>query len=88
MIRLRKYLERKNLWSDEKQKAAEEKAKIFVADVVKAAETIEKPLISDIFDYTFAEIPEELERQKRTMRTSSLGQDPTQAGLAAEPTAY
>ncbi len=88
MIRLKKYLERKNLWSDEKQKAAEEKAKIFVADVVKAAETIEKPLISDIFDYTYAEIPEELERQKRTLRTSSLGQDPTQAGLAAEPSTY
>jgi TPP-dependent pyruvate/acetoin dehydrogenase alpha subunit len=35
-------------------------------------------------DYTFAQpLPAELERQKTTMRTSSLGQDPGQVGLGA-----
>ena len=37
--------------------------------------------IDDIFDYTFAELPKELEIQKRTMRTHSLGQFPEQVGL-------
>lgn len=88
MIRLRKYLERKNLWSAEKQAALEEESRVKVAEVVKAAEGIERPAIDDIFDYTYAEIPEELERQKRTMRTHSLGQDPSQAGLASQPASY
>ena len=85
MIRLRKYLEGKKLWNDQKQTAQEEKAKIIVNEVVKAAEGIEVPPKSDIFDYTFAgELPAELQRQKATMRTSSLGQNPEQAGLAGE----
>ncbi len=51
--------------------------------MVKAAEGIEKPTFDDIFDYTYAALNPELERQKRTGRTSSLGQDPSQLGLAA-----
>jgi len=83
MIRLRKYLEAKNLWDDKKQAAQEEKAKTIVNEVVKAAEGIEKPTTDDIFDYTFAApLPAELETQKRTLRTASLAQHPEQAGLA------
>ena len=52
-----------------------------VAAVVKAAEGIEKPSVEDFFDHTFAELPGELEVQRRTMQTHSLGQDPEQAGL-------
>ncbi|MGH7241938.1 MAG: pyruvate dehydrogenase (acetyl-transferring) E1 component subunit alpha [Phycisphaerales bacterium] len=85
LIRLRKYLETKDLWDETKQKAAEERNKAIVAEVVKTAEGIEKPSFDDIFDYTFAAINPELEKQKRTARTSSLGQDPTQVGLATEP---
>jgi pyruvate dehydrogenase E1 component alpha subunit len=84
LIRLRKYLEKKDLWTEKLQAAAEEKARIMTAEVIKAAETIEKPTADDIFDYTFAHpLPPEIERQKRTLRTSSLGQDPEQAGLQA-----
>jgi len=83
-IRLRKYLEGKGLWDDAKQAASEEKAKAMVAQVVKNAEGIEKPSIEDIFDYTFAELNPELELQKRTMRTSSIGQEPSQVGLQSE----
>lgn len=84
MIRLRKYLEQRGLWDDATQQAAEAKAKKEVEEIVKRAEGIEPPTRDDIFDWTFAELPEEIERQKRTMRTSSLGQDPEQAGLSAK----
>lgn len=83
LIRLRKYLETKDLWDETKQKAAEERNKAIVAEVVKTAEGIEKPSFDDIFDFTFAALNPELEKQKRTARTSSLGQDPSQVGLAA-----
>jgi pyruvate dehydrogenase E1 component alpha subunit len=85
VIRLRKYLESKNLWDNQKQIAIDEQARVLVAEVVKAAETIEKPTTDDIFDYTFAmPLPAELEKQKKTLRTSSLGQEPEQAGLQRE----
>ncbi|MFN0133690.1 MAG: pyruvate dehydrogenase (acetyl-transferring) E1 component subunit alpha [Phycisphaerales bacterium] len=82
LVRLRKYLEKKDLWSEDRQKKLEERAKAIVQEVVKTAEGIEKPTADDIFDYTFAgELPAELQRQKATMRTSSLGQQPEQSGL-------
>ena len=83
IIRIRKYLEKLNLWDEPKQAKLDERAKTIVSEVVKTAEGIEKPTTDDIFDYTFATLPAELERQKRTLRTSSLGQDPEQAGLNA-----
>lgn len=82
-IRLRKYLEAKGLWDDAKQHAAEERAKAFAADIVKKSEGIAKPDASEMFDFLFAQIPDELRRQRDTMRTSSLGQDPQQVGLKA-----
>ncbi len=85
LIRLRKYLERKDLWDEARQATAMEKAKAIVVEVVKAAEGIEAPTTDDIFDWTFASpLPAEIETQKRTMRTSSLGQHPEQAGLRGE----
>jgi pyruvate dehydrogenase E1 component alpha subunit len=85
LVRLRKYLERKDLWNNDKQAKLEERAKTIVAEVVKTAEGIAKPTTDDIFDHTFAApLPKELEVQKRTLRTSSLGQDPEQAGFKSD----
>ncbi len=50
-------------------------------DVVKVALDIEKPAVADLFDYTFAQLPPELLRQKQTLRTDSIGQDPEPNGL-------
>ena len=75
IIRLRKYLTAKNLWNDAKQAALDEATKANASEVVKAAEGIAKPTTDDIFDYTFATLPKELELQKRTLRTTSLGQE-------------
>jgi pyruvate dehydrogenase E1 component alpha subunit len=84
LIRLRKYLERKGMWDDAKQTAHDEKCKLQVAEIVKNAEGIEKPVIEDIFDSTYGtELSPELQRQRATMRTTSLGQNPEQAGLGS-----
>jgi pyruvate dehydrogenase E1 component alpha subunit len=81
MIRTRKYLESKNLWTDELQAKTEQRAKAMVQDVVQAAVRTDKPTIESMFDHTFEELPQEILKQKETLRTDSIGQDPTQIGL-------
>jgi len=83
LIRLRLYLEGKGVWDDSKQEALEARAKAIVGEVVKTAEEMPKPEATDMFDYTFSDLPESLRVQRETMRTNSLGQDPSQAGLGA-----
>ena len=83
MIRTRKYLESRGLWTQEGQQQMQERAEVIVREVVAAAEGIEAPPTADFFDHMFATMPEELRRQRDTMRTSSLGQDPSQIGLRA-----
>jgi pyruvate dehydrogenase E1 component alpha subunit len=81
MVRTRKYLESKKLWDAEQQKKADEKAKVLIREVVQVAVNVPEPSTDDIFDYTFAELPPELARQKQTLRTDSIGEDPSQIGL-------
>ncbi|TVQ60284.1 MAG: pyruvate dehydrogenase (acetyl-transferring) E1 component subunit alpha [Phycisphaerales bacterium] len=83
LLRVRIYLENKKLWNDKKQTALEARAKEFVTQVVKNAEGIEAPTTDDIFDHTFATLPEQLLVQKRTLRTNGLGQFPEQETLRA-----
>jgi pyruvate dehydrogenase E1 component alpha subunit len=85
IIRLRKYLETRDAWDEKRQKQVEDRAKAIVIKAVKDFEGIEKPTTDDIFDSTFAELPEELVRQRETLRTSSIGQNPVQAGLKQSP---
>ncbi len=79
MIRLKKYLTAKGIWNEEKQRELDQAAKDNAQKVVDEAFNIVKPAVTDIFDYTYATLPPELEVQKRTMRTHSLGQ-----GVGAE----
>jgi TPP-dependent pyruvate/acetoin dehydrogenase alpha subunit len=81
IVRTRKYLQAKGLWDETQQAKAEDRARTIVHDVVQVALNIEKPATADIFDYTFEQLPEELDRQKQTMRTASIGEDPAQIGL-------
>ena len=81
LIRTRKYLEGKKLWDDTKQIALQEKTERVVTEVVKTAEGIEAPTAADFFDSMFADLPTDLKKQRDTMRTSSLGQNPEQVGL-------
>ncbi len=82
ILRLRKYLTARGLWSEAKHAESEAKAKRVAEEVVKAAEGLEKPTCDEFFDHMYAQpLPAELELQKRTLRTSSLGQNPEQVGL-------
>ena len=67
---------------------AVEKARATVHEVAEAAMNIEKPRPEDLFRNTFAELPPELVKQMQTMRTDSIGQDPTQLGLQSRPVAF
>jgi len=84
-IRTRRYLESRGLWDDAKQAALDEKAKAFATEIVRKAEGIAPPDVSEMFNYLYAEIPPELRRQRDTLRTHSLGQDPSQVGLSDQP---
>jgi pyruvate dehydrogenase E1 component alpha subunit len=79
IIRLRTFLTARKLWDDAKQAALDTAAKEDAAKVVETAFGIEKPTTDDMFDSTYATLPAELELQKRTLRTHSLGQ-----GIGAE----
>ena len=76
VIRLRAYLTSKGLWDDAKESAAQAAAKEKVAQVVKNAEGIAAPSTTDIFDYTYATLPDDLRAQRDTMRTRSLVSEP------------
>lgn len=78
LLRIRKYLTEKNLWNDEKQAAGEAKAKEIVASAVERAEGIAAPMSGDFFNQMYATLDDDLKKQRDTMRTSSLGQDPSE----------
>ncbi|MFT5423761.1 MAG: pyruvate dehydrogenase E1 component alpha subunit [Phycisphaerales bacterium] len=85
LIRTRKYLVSVGKWNDDLQTELEARAKKIVGEVVKAAEGIEDPHPDEIFNSMFAEMPPELVKQQRTMRTSSIGKNPEQATLKSVP---
>lgn len=84
LVRTRKYLESKKLWNEELENKTREKAKATVADIIAQADKVPPPSSDDIFDYTFAELPADLAKQKETRATHSIGQDPEQVGLQAK----
>ena len=84
ILRVRKYLTAKGSWDDARDEALKAKAKKIVAEVVDAAINVAPPETTDFFDDMYESLPEDLRRQRETMRTSSLGQDPSQVGLNAQ----
>jgi pyruvate dehydrogenase E1 component alpha subunit len=81
LVRTRRYLETRNVWDDKIQKQTEERAKQLIAEVAQVAMNVTPPRVQDIFDHVFASLPPELQKQRQTLRTESLGQDPEQVGL-------
>ncbi len=84
LIRTRKYMESVGVWDDAKQEDLENRAKTIVKEVVDAAISVSTPEASEFFDDMYAELPEDLRRQRDTMRTSSIGRNPEQIGLQAQ----
>lgn len=64
LVRTRAYLESKGLWSDAEESRERERAAHLVHDVTRVALEMPKPDVADMFDYTFAELPPELERER------------------------
>ncbi len=85
LIRTRKYMESVDLWDDKKQKELEARAKKIVKEVVDAAVNVPAPEKTDFFDSMYAELPRDLRIQRDTMRTASIGRNPSQIGLNAQP---
>ena len=75
-IRLRAYLDARGLWDDTKQADVLEKAEHTIAEIVKKAEGIEPLPSTAMFENMYKTMPGNLVKQSRTMRTSSLGQQP------------
>ncbi len=84
LIRTRMYLEMRKVWDDKTQAKLDERAATITSEIVAAADGIDAPTTDQFFDHMFAEIPGDLRRQRDTMRTSSIGQNPEQAGLRAQ----
>jgi pyruvate dehydrogenase E1 component alpha subunit len=79
LLRLNKHLtDRLGIWDDAKEEAARAAAHERVEAIIKEAETIAAPSKDDFFDHMYGELPPDLARQRDTMRTSGIGQDPSQ----------
>jgi pyruvate dehydrogenase E1 component alpha subunit len=61
--RFRKYLEGKGLWNEEIEKAAQEEASKHVEEESERALKQPPPTVDDVFNYTYKEMPKELQEQ-------------------------
>lgn len=78
ITRLRAFIKERKLWDDSKEASLTERVEKSVAQAVERAETIAAPNRADFFDSMYADLPEDLVRQKSTMQTHGLGEDPSQ----------
>lgn len=85
LIRTRKYLESQGVWDDDTQRELETKAERIVKEVMDAAVSIEAPTTDEFFDAMYETLPPDLVTQRDTLRTSSIGRNPSQVGLRATP---
>ncbi|BCJ85094.1 pyruvate dehydrogenase (acetyl-transferring) E1 component subunit alpha [Effusibacillus dendaii] len=65
LIRFRKYLETKKIWSQQDEEAVIEEAKQAVADAIKKADEMPKMEVGDLIDSVFEKTPPHMEEQKQ-----------------------
>ncbi|UXU83019.1 pyruvate dehydrogenase (acetyl-transferring) E1 component subunit alpha [Mammaliicoccus sciuri] len=63
LVRFRKYLEAKNLWSEEKENAVMEKAKEEIKTAIKEADNTPKQKVTDLMENMYEEMPYNLAEQ-------------------------
>lgn len=63
LVRFRKYLERKNLWSEEEENKVIEQAKINIREAIKQADAQPKQKVTDLISIMFEELPVNLQEQ-------------------------
>lgn len=73
LVRFRKFLQKKRLWSDEEETHVIEEAKQAVADALKKADEIERMTIPGLIDTMYETTPPILEEQKRPFLAQGEG---------------
>jgi pyruvate dehydrogenase E1 component alpha subunit len=73
LVRYRKFMEKKGLWSDDEETAVIEEAKTAVAEAIKKADEMEKLSIPDLLDSVYEHTPPQLEEQKRFFNRAREG---------------
>ncbi|MFO2550644.1 pyruvate dehydrogenase (acetyl-transferring) E1 component subunit alpha [Alicyclobacillus cycloheptanicus] len=64
LVRFRKFLEKKGLWSEADEEGVIEEAKNAVADALKKADEYPKMTVTGLIDSMFAQLPDDLIRQR------------------------
>jgi pyruvate dehydrogenase E1 component alpha subunit len=73
IVRFRKYLEKKRIWSEADEKRAQEDANREIDEAVAYAEKLPKPGLETLFTDVYAEMPWNLEEQLRELREEKAG---------------
>ncbi|AYU54880.1 pyruvate dehydrogenase (acetyl-transferring) E1 component subunit alpha [Staphylococcus debuckii] len=63
LVRFRKFLEDKGLWSEEKETAVMDQAKDDIKKAIKEADKVEKQTVTDLMDIMYEEMPSNLAEQ-------------------------
>lgn len=63
LVRFRKLLENKGLWSEEQEMSTVEQAKADVKEAIKLADAAPKQKVSDLINFMFEELPQNLKEQ-------------------------
>ncbi len=71
IIRMYKYLSNRNLWNKEKEETLRKDYKKEIQDTFKAVEKLPAPTLDEVFDYTYTEMPEYLQRQKEARKAQA-----------------
>jgi 2-oxoisovalerate dehydrogenase E1 component alpha subunit len=70
ILRLKRHLETKGLWDDEKEEALKAKCRDDVNDAVKEAERVPRPELESLFSDVYAEMPKALREQYEAEKTA------------------
>lgn len=63
LVRFRKYLQTKNLWSDEEEEKVIEEAKNDIQEAIKKAEQTDKQKVTNLIGFMFEDLPKNLQEQ-------------------------
>lgn len=67
ILRLKLFMEKKNLWTEQYQKDVEEKSKTLIDEAVKMAESIEPRNPKDMFAYTYEKLTQRQIKQEKLL---------------------
>ena len=68
LIRFRKYLEKKRIWSETDEKKAQEDANHQIDEAIAHAEKVPRPALETLFTDVYSELPWHLQEQLHELR--------------------